>query len=45
MTTEVEISIIKIPGIIETGSIIVIVEIAETGLTEVTVGKDLFWKQ
>ena len=40
MTTEVEISIIKIPGIIETGLIIVIVEIPETGLTEVTVGID-----
>ena len=38
MTTEVEISIIKIPGIIETGLIVVIVEIPETGLTEVTVG-------
>ena len=40
MTTEVEISIIKIPGIIETGLIVVIVEIPETGLTEVTVGID-----
>ena len=40
MTTEVEISIIKIPEIIETGSIVVIVEIPETGLTEVTVGID-----
>ena len=40
MTTEVEISIIKIPGIIETGLIEVIVEIPETGLTEVTVGID-----
>ena len=40
MTTEVEILIIKIPGIIETGLIVVIVEISETGLTEVTVGID-----
>ena len=40
MTTEVEISIIEIPGIIETGSIIVVVEIPETGLTKVTVGID-----
>ena len=32
--------IIKIPGIIETGSIVVIVEIPETGLTKVTVGID-----
>ena len=40
MTTEVEILIIEIPGIIETGLIIVIVEIPETGLTEVTVGID-----
>ena len=40
MTTEVEISIIKIPGIIETSSIVVIVEIPETGLTKVTVGID-----
>ena len=40
MTTEVEISITKIPGIIETGLIVVIVEIPETGLTEVTVGID-----
>ena len=40
MTTEVEILIIKIPGIIETGSIVVIVEIPETGLTKVTVGID-----
>ena len=40
MTTEVKILIIEIPGIIETGSIVVIVEIPETGLTEVTVGID-----
>ena len=40
MTTEVEISIIKIPGIVEIGSIVVIVEIPETGLTKVTVGID-----
>ena len=40
MTTEVEILIIEIPGIIETGLIVVIVEIPETGLTEVTVGID-----
>ena len=40
MTTEVEISIIEIPRIIETGSIVVIVEIPETGLTKVTVGID-----
>ena len=40
MTTEVEILIIEIPGIIETGSLVVIVEIPETGLTEVTVGID-----
>ena len=40
MTTEVEILIIEIPGIIETGLIIVIVEIPETDLTEVTVGID-----
>ena len=40
MTTEVKILIIEIPGIIETGSIIVIVEIPETGLTKVTVGID-----
>ena len=35
-----KILIIEIPEIIETGSIIVIVEIPETGLTEVTVGID-----
>ena len=40
MTTEVEILIIEIPGIIETGLIVVIVEIPETGLTKVTVGID-----
>ena len=40
MTTEVKILIIEIPGIIETGSVVVIVEIPETGLTEVTVGID-----
>ena len=40
MTTEVEILIIEIPGIIETGLIIVIIEIPETGLTEVAVGID-----
>ena len=40
MTTEVEILIIKIPGIIETGSIVLIVKIPETGLIEVTVGID-----
>ena len=41
MTTEVEISIIKIPGIVEIGSIVVIVEIPETGLTKVTVRIDI----
>ena len=40
MTTEVEILIIEIPRIIETDSIVAIVEIPETGLTEVTVGID-----
>ena len=40
MITEVKILIIEIPGIIETGSIVVIVEIPETGLTEVTVEID-----
>ena len=40
MTTEVEILIIKILGIIETGLIVVIIEIPETGLTKVTVGRD-----
>ena len=40
MTTEGEISIVKIPGTIETGLIIAVVEIPETGLTEVTVGID-----
>ena len=40
MTTEVEILIIEIPEIIDTGSIVVIVEIPETGLTKVTVGID-----
>ena len=39
MTTEVKILIIEIPGIIETG-LIVVIEIPETGLTEVTVGID-----